>query len=337
MNSSSTEQPDRTGHSAPQRIIVLGGTSFIGRAVTESLVSQGHQVMVVHRGRTEPPDLPPVRHLHADRVDLPRHRDEIADFAPDAAVEVYGMNGRHADAALEALPEDIRLVALSSGDVYRAFESLHTGRQTDALPLTETATLRQTRFVSGPDDENLEVEERYLQRGGTILRLGAVYGPHDYQRRYEFILRRLRAGRRRIPIGSGGFLFSKVYAPDVAAAVGLALANDAVAGQVFNVVESATAPFRLLAQQILDAAGASDTELVRVADESLPSDLALTGAISQHLLLDSNKVRNVLGWRETDPDQALTVSVSWHLDNPPRQSSEDFSADDAALETGGIS
>lgn len=313
-----------------RRIVVLGGTSFVGRAITEHLVERGHEVLVIHRGQTEPADLPPVRHLHTERAELPRHRNEIADFGPDAAVEVFGMNGGHADAALAALPEGIRLVALSSVDVYRAFESLHAGRQTDAVPLTEAATLRPTRFLVAPDDENLEVEDRYLARGGTVLRLGAVYGPRDVQRRFEFILRRLRAERRRIPIGSGGFLFSRVYAPDVASAVGLALAHESAPGEVFNIAESATAPFRLYVEQIIDAAGGT-AKPVTVPDAVLPPDMALTGAISQHLLMDASKARNMLGWRESDPAEALNRSVKWHVDNPPAEWSTDFSADDEAL------
>ena len=37
------------------RVIVLGGTRFIGRATVEELVAAGHEVMVVHRGRLEHP------------------------------------------------------------------------------------------------------------------------------------------------------------------------------------------------------------------------------------------------------------------------------------------
>jgi nucleoside-diphosphate-sugar epimerase len=174
------------------------------------------------------------------------------------------------------------------------------------------------------------MEERYLPRGATVLRLGAVYGEHDYQRRFEFILRRVRAGRKRIPIGSGQFLFSRVYVGDVAAAVSLALAGDR-RGEAFNIVEPVTAPYRLFAEQILAAAGASDAELVRVRDDLLPDDLSLTGALDQHLLMDSWKARTVLGWTPADPAESLRRSVRWHLENPPADASDDFSADDEVL------
>jgi nucleoside-diphosphate-sugar epimerase len=86
----------------------------------------------------------------------------------------------------------------------------------------------------------------------------------------------------------------------------------------------------LWAQMILDAAG-SKAELVRVPDDKLPDDLGLTGAVAQHLLVDSSKARRTLGWTDTEAPEALRVSVAWHLANPPDRASEDFDADDGAL------
>jgi len=313
------------------RIAILGGTRFIGRAVAERLAADGHSLLLVHRGEHEPAGLPAAEHAHVDRHDGPALAAALAPFGAEGLVDVSGMNAAAADAALGAVGQSVKLVAISSGDVYRAYDGLHFDWTSDALPLTESAPLRERRFVDGPEYENLEMEERYLPRGATVLRLGAVYGEHDYQRRFEFVLRRVRAGRKRMPIGSGQFLFSRVYVGDVAAAVSLALAGDH-RGEAFNVVEPATAPYRLFAEQILAAAEASDVELVRVRDDLLPADLSLTGAVDQHLQMDSWKARTVLGWAPADPAESLRRSVRWDLENPPADASGDFSADDAVLD-----
>jgi nucleoside-diphosphate-sugar epimerase len=199
------------------RVIVLGGTWFVGRAIIEALTAAGHSVLIVHRGISEPADLTCVQHLHAERSTWPAHRSEFSAFEADAAVDVSAGNVAGAQAALSAMPRGMRLVALSSGDVYRAFEALRNGTHADAVPLTEESPLRTTRYLEGPQWENLEVEEAYLSAGATILRLGAVYGEHDYQHRFEPVLRRVRAGRCQMPIGAGNFLFSRVYAGDVGA------------------------------------------------------------------------------------------------------------------------
>jgi nucleoside-diphosphate-sugar epimerase len=312
------------------RVIVLGGTWFVGRAITRALGTAGHDVLVVHRGLTEPADLPPVRHLHAERQLWPSRQAELADFAPDAAVDVSAGNGEGARAALSALPPGIRLMALSSCDVYRAYESVRAGTSTDAVPLTEQSPLRATRYLDGPLWENLEIEEAYLEAGATILRLGAVYGEHDYQHRFEPVLRRIRAGRSQLPIGSGGFLYSRVHASDVARAVVAALATPASARECLNIAETQTAPMALFYQKIIAAASA-DLRLCRVPDQVLPPDLKETGALSQHLLLSPAKARRVLGWQDTAGPHELQEAVRWHLDHPPADPDNDFTADDAAI------
>ena len=323
------------------RVVVLGGTRFVGRAIVDELDRAGHEVLVVHRGHHEPEKVGRVQHLHVDRDQLPAEAEKLRAFRPDGAIDVSSMNARDSAFVIRALPESVRLVAISSGDVYRAFSSVHEGIQTDAVPLDENAPLRERRFFVAPDDENLEVEESYLARGGVVLRLGAVYGEHDYQRRHDFILRRIRAGRPRIPVGSGVFLFSRCYVGDVAVAARLAIEH-APPGEVFNVAEASTWSIRLLAERIIEAAGTS-TELVRVETDQLPKDLRITGLAGQHLLMDSRKLPSMLGWEETDRDEALVRTVEWELAHPPDedflskeegpsyQDPDDFAADDNAL------
>ena len=88
---------------------------------------------------------------------------------------------------------------------------------------------------------------------------------------------------------------------------------------------------RLWARMILEAAG-SDAELVRVPDDSLPEDLQETGNLAQHVAASAQKARSALGWTTSDPLQSLRTTVRWHLDHPPANASQDFSADDRALE-----
>jgi nucleoside-diphosphate-sugar epimerase len=85
---------------------------------------------------------------------------------------------------------------------------------------------------------------------------------------------------------------------------------------------------------VLEVAGA-EAELVRVPDVLLPDDLKLLGTVSQHLLVDSGKARDLLGWTETDPHEALHRSVAWHLANPPPGADAAFEADDRALAASG--
>ena len=322
------------------RVIVLGGTRFIGRAIVEELVGAEHDVLVIHRGQLEPSDMPTVRHLHCERSELAAHARELGDFEPDAAVDCRALTRADAETALAALPSGIRLAVVSSIDVYRAFGALNDDRETDPVPLDEESPVRPDRYplrgrMPGMDDyDKLDVEETYLARGATALRLPMVYGEHDYQLREEFILRRVRAGRTAIPFGSGTWLACRGYVRDIARGVRLTLATSAAVGQVLNLCEDQTYSMRMWSQMILKAAGSS-ASLVRVADSVLPEDLAPTGTMTQHIAASARKARAMLGWTTSDPVVNLGTTVRWHLDHPPAGASSDFAADDIALAAAG--
>jgi nucleoside-diphosphate-sugar epimerase len=318
------------------KIVVFGGTRFIGRAVVEELAAAGHDLLIVHRGNLEPADMPAVQHLHVERTQLASHRKDLADFKPDAAIDCRALTRADAEMVLESLPAGVRLVVISSLDVYRAFGALNQDRETDPVPLDETSAVRPTRYpyrdlMAGMEQyDKLDVEDVYLPRGGTSVRLPMVYGEHDYQLREEFLLRRVRAGRERIPFGSGMWLHSVAYVRDVARGVHLVLKTPAAAGEVLNLCEDRTYSMRMWSQMILDAAG-SKAKLVRVADEVLPEDLKPTGTMSQHILASAQKARSMLGWTTSDPTESLNTTVRWHLANPPPSPNLDFSADESAL------
>jgi nucleoside-diphosphate-sugar epimerase len=318
------------------KVIVLGGTRFIGRAIVEELATAGHELLIVHRGNLEPDDMPKVKHLHVERAELAAHRQKLAAFLPDAAIDCRALTRADAETVLSALPSDLRLVVISSIDVYRAFGALNEGRETDPVPLDETSPVRPSRYpyrglMPGMDQyDKLDVEDVYLPRGATSVRLPMVYGEHDYQLREEFILRRVRAGRGRIPFGAGTWLHSGGYVRDIARGVHLVLKTPAAAGHVLNLCEDRTYSMRMWSLMILDAAG-SGAELVRVSDKMLPKDLEATGTMSQHIAASAQKARSMLGWTTSDPAESLRITVRWHLANPPANSDPDFSADDNAL------
>jgi nucleoside-diphosphate-sugar epimerase len=320
------------------RVLLIGGTKFIGRAITERFVARGDEVTVVHRGETEPSDLVECRHLHADRSDFTSLAGEVRAWRPDAVVDTLALTRADADAVLPHLP-DVPIVVLSSCDVYRAFELLNDNAGGVPVPITEESPVRFGRYpyrgkIDGYEDyEKLDVEPAYLERGGVVLRLGFIYGEHDPQRREEFILRRVRAGRKRIPVGAGSLLLSRLYVGDVATAVIAAATTSAASGQIFNIVETATGTIRDWVELILAAAD-YEAELVTVPDAAVPEDdLTLTRDHRQHVLMDNRKARDLLNWQPADPAPGIAASVRWHLANPPATSDPDFTPDDRALES----
>lgn len=325
------------------RVLVLGGTRFIGRRIVERLHARGDEVLVVHRGTSEPAGWLPVRHLHTERHRLASHVDQIRAFDPDGIVDTYALTAADVEAVLPVLPA-VPTVVLSSQDVYQAVAGLRTGQVEAAVPLTEDAELRRQRYPYrgaglpdvSDDYDKLDVEERWQPRGAVVLRLPLVYGPYDEQVREELVLRRVRAGRRQMPVGAGNLLWSRAHVDDVAAAVLAALDTRAADGQALNLGERTTPTIRAWVEQIIAAARA-DLRLVRIPDQHLPPDLALLGAPAQHLLAATERAQRLLGWQPADPTQTVKASVRWHLQHPPATSwtNDDTNAETVALNTAG--
>ena len=70
------------------RVLVLGGTGFIGPHVIRRLVAEGHEVSVFHRGHTTS-DLPDaVGQARGEYRDLPSHAIEFRRLAPDVVLDI---------------------------------------------------------------------------------------------------------------------------------------------------------------------------------------------------------------------------------------------------------
>src|SRR5919205_2077986 len=134
------------------RLLIIGGTGFIGRHLVPRLLAAGHEVAVVRRSEEGP--LPPgVRPIRADRRELPRHAAALRAFAPDVVIDLVLSSGRQAtDLVASFAGYAQRVVGITSADVYRATAVLH-GFDTGALeplPLTEHSPLRRAAQTYPP-------------------------------------------------------------------------------------------------------------------------------------------------------------------------------------------
>jgi nucleoside-diphosphate-sugar epimerase len=182
------------------RILVLGGTSFVGRAIAEDAVGTGAEVTLFGRGRTGTELFPGVPRLAGDR-DTGDYR-ALESGTWDAVVDCSGYVPRHVGQAMDALGDRIgRYLFISSHAVYR-HEELQPGSTEDwprRPPVRDTEELDDRTYgplkVACEDD----VTARFGDRA-TIVRPGKVAGPHDTQDGLTYYVRRAaRGGRVALP------------------------------------------------------------------------------------------------------------------------------------------
>jgi nucleoside-diphosphate-sugar epimerase len=337
------------------KILLIGGSGFIGQFAAQQLQQSGHNVTIFHRGKTSAPQ--GTEEILGNRQFLQDHQPEFRRQKFDVVVDFVLSSGRQAQQLMDTFRGIAgRVVGLSSMDVYRAwgvFYNMEPGGLQE-LPLTEDSDLRTSRNTYPPDvlkrlrtslypwiDEEYDkipVEQAVLgdtKLPGTILRLPMIYGPGDPLHRFYPVLKRIDDGRKQIIFADdvAPLRTPRGYVEDVAAAVALAATSPQAAGRVYNVSETESFGELDWARKIAAATNWTG-EFVVLPHNRTPKHLLSPGNTAQHVVASSERIRKELGYHELLPrEEAIRRTIEWERSNPPQQSSTqfDYAAEDEAL------
>jgi len=165
------------------RLLILGGTRFVGRHLAAAALERGHAVTLVHRGRTNPGLFPQAEHLLGDREgDL----SFLAGRRWDAVLDVCGYTPEPVQAAAERLAGAVdRYVFISTVSVYA--DPRVPGADEDA-PLADPADGGNVGDIGyGGLKVRCEraVETVFADRA-LIVRPGLIAGPYDWSGRFSY-------------------------------------------------------------------------------------------------------------------------------------------------------
>jgi nucleoside-diphosphate-sugar epimerase len=334
------------------RVLVLGGTRFIGAYAVRRLVERGHEVTVFHRGEHNAPLPGAVQHIHGDRTRLSEYAYEFRGLAPDVVLDMRALSEADGQTLLAVFKGITgRLVVISSGDVYRAYDRLRKKDPgpPDPTPLTEDSPLRDKLYpyrdmTAGPEDPMYSYDKILLERAAmsnpdlpaTVLRLPMVFGPGDYQHRLYSVLKRMMDRRPFIllPEAVAGWRGLRGYVEDMAEAIALCVVSEQAAGRTYHVADQDTVTEREWVEQIARAAGWRG-KIIVLPDEQLPAHLRHDYDFTQDWSLDSARIRKELGYRDITPHEvAMERTVEWEGANPPEKIDEaefDYAAEDAVV------
>jgi nucleoside-diphosphate-sugar epimerase len=334
------------------RILVIGGTNFIGPHVVRELHGRGHDVTVYHRGMHEPVLPAAVRHIHSSRASIPflHFPLPLSDPPPDVVLHMFPVGEADTKAAIARfIGVARRIVAISSGDVYRAYGRLLGSEPgpPETVLLTEDAPVREALYpyrnaASGPNDWTYHYEkilvERVLFSGrlpATVLRLPAVYGPGDPYHRFRPYIKRMQDGRPVILLDASqaAWRWSHGYVEDMGRAIATVTLEDRAVGKVYNVGEAVVPTVEERVRRIGELM-AWTGRVATLNREQLPEHLRVPYEPRQDLVMDTQRVRSELGWKEAvSADDGMRRTIEWEHANsaPGDPTPAEYGAEDRAL------
>ncbi|KAL8027230.1 hypothetical protein ABFS82_14G084100 [Erythranthe guttata] len=321
--------------SSEKKILIMGGTRFIGLFLSRLLVKEGHKVTLFTRGKapiaqqlpgesdTEFSDYASkILHLKGDRKDFEFVKSSLSAEGFDV---VYDINGREADEVepiLDALPNLEQYIYCSSAGVYL---------KTDCPPHYEVDAVDPKSRHKG----KLETESLLQSRdvNWTSIRPVYIYGPLNYNPVEEWFFHRLKAGRP-IPIPNSGIQITQLgHVKDLATAFIKVLGNEKASKEIFNISGEKYVTFDGLAKACAKAGGFPEPEIIHYNPKEFDFGKKKPFPFrDQHFFASVDKAKSVLGLKpEFDLVEGLTDSYNLDFGRGTFRKEADFSTDDIIL------
>lgn len=175
------------------KVLVLGGSIFLGRAIAEAAVHRGHDVTTFNRGVSHPVQVPGVRHIRGDRY---KSIDSLRGIESDLVFDTSCYELEVARSAIDVLGESIgHYTFFSTGSVYANLG--HEGNN-ETSPVVEPYKIGDSKrnanhFAAAKMACELELAHRIPDKT-LVIRCGLLVGCQDRSERLPYWVRRIRRG-----------------------------------------------------------------------------------------------------------------------------------------------
>ncbi|MEM9905047.1 MAG: NAD-dependent epimerase/dehydratase family protein [Cyanobacteria bacterium P01_D01_bin.44] len=305
------------------RILVMGGTRFIGVYLTEQLLAQGHDVVLLNRGNHPVPD--GVGQIVCDRKDPTALKAKLANESFDA---IFDNNGRE-------LSDTQPLVEIYKGKLQHFIYVSSAGvyQKSDQMPHVEGDPVDPKSRHRGKFETEAYLADQDM--AFTSIRPVYIYGPQNYNPLESWFFDRVVRDRP-IPIPGNGMAMTQLgHCADLARAMVAVLGNPKAIGQIYNVSGERYVTFDGLARACAVAAGKSD-DVQLIHYEPKAFDFGKKKAFPmrvQHFFAAIDKAKQELDWQpQFDLMAGLKDSFQTdYLANNKSHIEADFSTDDQIL------
>jgi len=265
------------------------------------------------------PEVAEFRHLHGDVFSEEGLREAIGDSSFDVVVASYGRLRSIADVLLGRVGH---LLSIGGAPVYRGFfdPAVHVP---PGLPVP---TREDAELANEADDGKSyrigRTEQMLFEAhpNATHFRYPYVYGPRQLAPREWCVVRRILDGRPHIVLPDDGLsLIPFGYVDNLAHAILLAVDQpDAAMGEIFNCGDDEKLTIRQVVEIITDELDHTWDLVSMPADLALPARPLMMNYRTTHRVVDTAKLRDLLGYRDVVPArQAVRLATQWLVANPP--------------------
>jgi nucleoside-diphosphate-sugar epimerase len=303
------------------RILIMGGTRFIGVYLTKELVKQGHEVVLFNRGN-KPAPIDGIKQIHGDRQDSNQLKEKLASESFDAVFDNNGRELSDTQPLVEIFKNQVKhFVYVSSAGVYL---------KSDQMPHIEGDKVDPNSRHKGKFET-----ETYLEKSDipwTSIRPTYIYGPQNYNDLEAWFFDRI-VRNRPIPIPGNGLHFTQFgHVQDLVTGMASVLGNEQAIGQIYNISGQRYVTFDGLAKACAIAAGKSVDDINIVHYDPKQFDFGKKKAFPlrmQHFFADIHKALSELDW---EPEYDLIRGLKDSFENDYLASKRDKTDIDFSLD-----
>ncbi|MCU0536952.1 MAG: NAD-dependent epimerase/dehydratase family protein [Hydrococcus sp. Prado102] len=307
------------------RILIMGGTRFIGVYLTKILVERGHDVFLFNRGNNPAP-VAGVKQIMGDRTKTAQLKERLASEKFDAIFDNNGRELSDTQPLAEVVKDRVKhFVYVSSAGVYL---------KSDQMPHLEGDAVDPKSRHKGKFETEAYLAQTKLP--WTSIRPVYIYGPQNYNDLEAWFFDRIVRDRPIAIPGNGMHMTQFGHVKDLAQAMAAVLGNEKAVGEIYNISGDRYVTFDGLARTCAAAAGKSPEELKIVHYDPKKFDFGKRKAFPirvQHFFADIHKAKEHLNWK---PEYDLLSGLKDSFENDylasGRSTAEiDFSVDEEIL------
>ena len=197
------------------KILILGGTVFLGRHIVDSALKKGHELTLFNRGKHNADLFPDIEKIRGDRkTDI----DKLKGREWDAVIDTCGYVKSDVVKSSEVLKDNAgKYIFVSSASVYRDYKTIDMDESYPVGTVEDEDVEEMNVENYGPLKAVCEkVISKAFPKAYVNVRAGLIVGPHDISDRFTYWVRRVAEGGKVLCPGNGSTPIQYIDVRDIA-------------------------------------------------------------------------------------------------------------------------